>query len=67
MTTKTKKIVALIGLLAFIIIWNMLPAYDIVQYNVVLARVVDVIIVCVGASIFTWIINPDFLKKKDKE
>ncbi len=67
MTTKTKKIVALIGWLAFIIIWNMLPAYDIVQYNVVLARVVDVIIVCVGASIFTWIINPDFLKKKDKE
>ena len=67
MTTKTKKIVALIGWLAFIIIWNMLPAYDIVQYNFVLARVVDVIIVCVGASIFTWIINPDFLKKKDKE
>ncbi len=67
MTTKTKKIVTLIGWLAFIIIWNMLPAYNIVQYNGVLAIVVDVIIICVGVSIFTWIINPDFLNKKDKE
>ena len=67
MTTKTKKILALVCWLAFVIIWNMLPAYDIVQYNMVLARVVDVIITCVGSLIFLWIINPDFLKKRNKE
>ena len=67
MTTKTKKILALVCWLAFVIIWNMLPAYNIVQYNFVLARVVDVIIICVGVSILTWIINPDLLKKKNKE
>ena len=67
MSTKTKKILALVGWLAFVIIWNMLPAYNIVQYNYVLAKVVDVIITCVGSLIFLWIINPGILKKRNKE
>ena len=63
MSTKTKKILALVCWLAFVIIWNMLPAY----YNFVLARVVDVIITCVGTVLFLWVINPDILKKRNKE
>jgi exosortase/archaeosortase len=67
MTTKTKKILALIGWLVFIIVWNMLPAYHIVEYNYVLSRVMDVLIVCIGTYILLWVFNPGMLKNKDKE
>ena len=67
MSNKTKKIFALVGWLVFVIVWNMLPAYNIVQYNVVLARVVDVLIVCLGTYILLWVFKPGILKNKDKE
>jgi hypothetical protein len=67
MTTKTKKILTLIGWLAFVIVWNMLPAYNIVQYNFVLAKVVDVLIICIGTYILLWVFNFGLLKNRDKE
>lgn len=67
MTTKTKKILTLIGWLAFVIVWNMLPAYNIVQYNFVLAKVVDVLIICIGTYILLWVFNLGLLKNRDKE
>lgn len=67
MTTKTKKILALLGWLSFVIIWSMLPAYNIVQYNIVLAKVVDVLIVCIGTYILLWVFNPGIIKNKEKE
>ena len=67
MTTKTKKILTLVGWLAFVIVWNMLPAYNIVQYNFVLAKVVDVLIICIGTYILLWVFNLGLLKNRDKE
>ena len=67
MSNKAKKISALAGWLAFVIVWNMLPAYNIVQYNSVLARVVDVLIICVGAHLLLWVFNTGYLKNKNKE
>ena len=57
MSNKTKKILALVGWLVFVIVWNMLPAYNIVQYNIVLARVVNALIVCIGTYILLWVFN----------
>ena len=67
MSTKTKKIFALVGWLAFVIVWNILPAYNIVQYNFVLARVVNVLIICIGTYILLWVFNPGIIKNKEKE
>ena len=64
MTTKTKKILALLGWLSFVIIW---PTYNIVQYNIVLAKVVDVLIVCIGTYILLCVFNPGIIKNKEKE
>ena len=67
MSTKTKKILALVCWLAFVIGWSMLRAYNIIESCYVLDRMVDVAITCVGTVLFIWVINPDILKKKDKE
>ncbi len=67
MSPKTKKILALVCWLAAIIGWNTLRAYNIIESCYVLDRIVDVSITCVGTLLFIWVINPDLLKKKEKE
>jgi len=67
MTTKTKKILAVVCWLAFIIGWYSLHAYHVLEANFILDRLVDVIIICLGALILKWVINPDTFKKKNKE
>ena len=67
MSTKTKKILALVYWLAFVIGWSMLRAYNIIESCYVLERIVDVAITCTGTILFMWVINPDILKKRNKE
>ena len=67
MSTKTKKILAFVCWLAFVIGWQALHTYNIVGSCYVLDRIVDVAITCMGTLLFLWIVNPDLLKKKDKE
>ena len=67
MSTKNQKILAFVCWLAFIIGWSALRAYNIIESCYVLDRIVDVAITCVGTLLFMWVINPDLLKKKDKE
>ena len=67
MSTKTKKILALVCWLAFVIGWSMLRAYNIIESCYVFERIVDVAITCTGTILFMWVINPDILKKRNKE
>ena len=67
MSTKTKKILALVCWLAFVIGWSMLRAYNIIESCYVLERIVDVAITCTGTILFMWVINPYILKKRNKE
>ena len=67
MSTKTKKILALVCWLAFVIGWSALRAYNIIESCYVLDRIVDVAITCTGTILFMWVINPDILKKRNKE
>ena len=67
MTTKTKKILAVICWLAIVVIWNSLHAYHVLPANFIVDRLVDVIITCMGTLILMWVINPDFLKKKENK
>ena len=67
MSTKTQKIQALVCWLAFVIGWSMLRAYNIIESCYVLERIVDVAITCTGTILFMWVINPDILKKRNKE
>ena len=67
MSTKTKKILALVCWLAFVIGWSMLRAYNIIESCYVLERIVDVAITCTGTILCMWVINPDILKKRNKE
>ena len=52
MSTKTKKILALVCWLAFVIGWSALRAYSIIEYCYVLYRIVDVAITCVSTVLF---------------
>ena len=65
MTTKTKKILAVVCWLMVLLTWSMLTAYNVIDDGTVLARIIHTLIVGVGGILGCWIWGIFNIKEKE--
>ena len=65
MTSKTKKILAVACWIVVILAWSMLIAYNVIDDNTVLAKIIHALIVGVGGVLGCWIFGISKIKEKE--